>query len=167
MKCKQGPPPLAPAKAPPSQADPSPLSPTQRSSAFTTKSNNPMSPKGAQDPGALRPDPLSQPGSSEQQPALLRQAASSAQSRAPGMNRFWSQDILTAVDMRCCLAGSCHPHTLQTTLTIIAPRTLQTTLTTLAPRTLQTTLTTIAPCTLQTTLTAIAVWLFLQTALCA
>ncbi|KAL0042756.1 hypothetical protein WJX79_009797 [Trebouxia sp. C0005] len=80
----QGPPPLAPAKSPPSQADPNPLSPTQRSSAFTAKSNNPLSPRGAQDPGALRPDPLSQPGSSEQQAALLRQTAPSAQPRATG-----------------------------------------------------------------------------------
>ncbi|KAL0040215.1 hypothetical protein WJX77_000548 [Trebouxia sp. C0004] len=80
----QGPPPLAPAKAAPSQADPTPLSPTQRSSAFTAKSINPLSPKGALDPGAFRPGPLSQPGSSEKQAALSGQAAPSAQSRATG-----------------------------------------------------------------------------------
>lgn len=95
LTCKQGPPPLAPAKASPSQADPNPLSPTQRSSAFTAKSNNPLSPKGSQDPGALRPDSLSQPGNSEQLAAkpLSRQAASAAHSRAPGMERIWSRNI--------------------------------------------------------------------------
>ena len=67
----QGPPPLAPAKAPPSQADSNPLSPTQRASAFTAKANNPLAPRTI-DPGASRgkvnaAPPLNAGGQQQQQ----------------------------------------------------------------------------------------------------
>lgn len=61
----QGQPPLAPAKLAPSQADATPLSPTQRSSAFTAKSGNPLSPRSAINSMKTRPNATGQVGQPE------------------------------------------------------------------------------------------------------